>query len=728
MRREIKLIILVFVLVVGPAIALSFLAVRVLGNWQIVRQKSMEGAATHVLDQAVGAWGRQLESIRERAGSLSLPIRPGAGTGELVSQAAALSMDYSWLVGVFVFQSGTGLVYPPGTSAPPLFKPLNSVATPDGDLLTANPDLIILQSQRFLGESNMTPAVAAGLLRLGGVYLSKEETNAAVACFERVANFRIQNPESRIQKSAFFAKSTAAMELGGQKIEARDPEEGFYYDLIALKKLAGVVEGLGLKAREAECREESLRRVLARYDDLVPLQRDSMVEWLEGEEKTVEQKPAKIAKEENCISAGGGEENTPLSVEMAQWRERLRGRELGGDERADLAGGMGMLAPSLPDTGWMKTRLNKMDLLVTRIPGAGSASVVLVLQLNESRLGGYLNALFDSVTSNTGIRVACQTGQEINPAFLLASRQLPAPFNSIAIAATPTDAQTFLANARMQSRLYRWGGFLLLISVAAGGWLVWREAASEIRQAKERSDFAATVSHDLRTPLASMRMLAESLFMGNVTEEVKQKKFLGTIIKESDRLSRLTDRALYFIRYGQGALRYQFTEGDLGELVRGTVETFAVGVGAEVRNQISDFRFQISDSGPRIVIGLELSPELPHVMFDAGAMEQVVFNLLDNAVKYSEKDRPITIEVGVVRDVRRIVFFVKDHGVGMSPAEVDQVLKPYARGQNAKHHNARGIGLGLALCHHVVRAHGGRIQIQSEPGQGTKFSVFLPEC
>jgi signal transduction histidine kinase len=123
---------------------------------------------------------------------------------------------------------------------------------------------------------------------------------------------------------------------------------------------------------------------------------------------------------------------------------------------------------------------------------------------------------------------------------------------------------------------------------------------------------------------------------------------------------------------------------------------------------------------------LEISTDLPPARFDAGAMEQVVFNLLDNAVKYSSKTEPLRIEVGLVMEAGKFVLSIKDYGVGMDLEEVGRVLKPYARGKNAGRQNARGIGLGLALCRHIVEAHGGRIQIQSELGKGSKFSVVLP--
>jgi signal transduction histidine kinase len=213
--------------------------------------------------------------------------------------------------------------------------------------------------------------------------------------------------------------------------------------------------------------------------------------------------------------------------------------------------------------------------------------------------------------------------------------------------------------------------------------------------------------------------------MGNVTDEGKRKKFLGAIIKESDRLSRLTDRALYFIRYGQGALRYQFTEGDLGGVVKEVVESFAVGVGGQVAVAGAGSRVS-EDEKAQIVLGIKIAPDLPPVRFDVGAMEQVLYNLLDNALKYSRKEEAVQIRVELVVEAGHVVLSVQDQGVGMSPDEVRRILKPYVRGRNAGRQNARGIGLGLALCQHVVQAHGGRIQIHSEPGKGSKFCILLP--
>ena len=696
MKREIKLIILVFLLVVGPAVLLSLFAGRVLNNWQIVIQKRLETDAVRVLSQAVAAWEAELRTsniehstLNRERGRAKAPDSSQLDVGRSMFNVQCSSSP--WIAGFFIFTPGAGLTYPPAESTESSFIP-----------------------SAVVSESAIR---AATLLQKAAVLRASGETNAVLACLEKVAKEDL----------------------------ARDPDEGFYYDLIALKSLGEV--------------EEARRRVLARYDDLVPLQRDLMVEWIEKAEG------GRLKTEDGRLESEFIIHHSSFIIPISsQWRERMRGRALTVEDRAKLAGEIGGLVPSVPERGWIKARIGAQEALVKRggqgsgvrgggvqgsgfrgQEGRGGEGEIIVLQFDEARLREHLNEVFARVATNSGIAVRVQDPESstFHPSsFILHTSKLPSPLESITLEATPADPMAFLANARLQTRLYGWGGGLLIISVVAGAWLIWRQAAGEILDARERTDFAATVSHDLRTPLSSMRMLAESLYMGNIVDDAKKKTFLGAIVKESDRLSRLTDRALYFIRYGQGSLRYQFTEGDLGSLVTDVVETFAVGIGAKVetsvnRPQTSRASVQISSTP---VIGVAFDEELSQVRFDSGALEQVVFNLLDNAVKYSSPEKGVRIEVSLTARERRhgrfrwgakgtaseVVLAVKDNGVGMTPDEVRRVLKPYTRGRGAAKQNTRGVGLGLALCHHVVKAHRGQIEIESEPGRGTTFSVVLP--
>jgi two-component system, OmpR family, phosphate regulon sensor histidine kinase PhoR len=304
-----------------------------------------------------------------------------------------------------------------------------------------------------------------------------------------------------------------------------------------------------------------------------------------------------------------------------------------------------------------------------------------------------------------GIRRTPARGER---ATVVARGTLPPPFAQAAVLAVPADPETLRASARWQARLYTWGVIVLGAGVAVGVWLALQQAVGAIRQARLRSSFVATVSHDLRTPLSSMRMLAESLYLDRIQDEAKRKRFLAAILRECDRLGRLTDRALYFIRFGQDALQYHLAEGDLGRLVRNTADAF-----------LSGFR------EGEVRLRVDAPEQLPATRFDAGAMEQVITNLLDNAVKYSPHDKVIDVAVGADPRRREVVVSVRDQGTGIARADLRQIFRPYYRGRRQAAATT-GIGLGLALCRHIVRAHGGRIDVQSAVGAGSTFRVILP--
>jgi len=264
---------------------------------------------------------------------------------------------------------------------------------------------------------------------------------------------------------------------------------------------------------------------------------------------------------------------------------------------------------------------------------------------------------------------------------------------------------------------------LLAAAVCVGGWIVLREAATEIRKARSRSEFVAGVSHDLRTPVASMKMLAETLYLGRVAETEKQRKFAGTIVQECDRLSHLIERVLFFVRFGQDALVYSRREVDPGELVRWSVKAF-----------LSRFEGPSVGTGPDVSV--DTAPGLPDVRADESAMSQVILNLLDNAQKYSPGERRPRIDVAVntvggnhwIPGKRRewVCITVRDYGIGMDRETLTRIFRRFYRGSSAVEDNISGVGLGLALCRHVIRAHGGRIDVESVPGEGSTFRVLLP--
>jgi two-component system phosphate regulon sensor histidine kinase PhoR len=246
----------------------------------------------------------------------------------------------------------------------------------------------------------------------------------------------------------------------------------------------------------------------------------------------------------------------------------------------------------------------------------------------------------------------------------------------------------------------------LVLGVGAGVFTLYYQVTQEIRQARARSEFLAGISHDLRTPLSSMRMLSESLYLGSVKAPEKQQAFLGTIVSECDRLTQMINRALFFVRLGHGALVYSRRENDVAAVVMEAVELF--------RSRIAEDRAEIE---------LDVSPGRYRASIDSDAMEQLLLNLLDNAVKYSPGKARVSL--ALTRTDNWIRLTVRDHGIGMTRAQRRRIFRQFYRTREAVG-TAKGSGLGLSLCRHIVKGHGGRITVESSPGQGSTFTVSLP--
>ena len=382
-----------------------------------------------------------------------------------------------------------------------------------------------------------------------------------------------------------------------------------------------------------------------------------------------------------------------------------------------------------------------------------------------------------------------KSGERLPGGARLASMRLDPPLDHIAVSATAADVGAMRAAEKLRLNLLKWGVVLLVLSVLAGVGVALREVAAEVRLARSRSDFVVGVSHDLRTPVASMKMLAESLLAGHVRNPEREKQFLGTIVRECERLHQLVERVLFFVRYGQNALAFQRRPVDAVELVREAVHAFAARVGAELKAQGSGgpgngeraetagCLFSIEKGGPVIDAAQPRSPErqrgdeaaagLPDrdlspdpighqpsgltIEADPAALTQVVLNLLDNAWKYSRSasDTSVQCSVGprerssgfsevcslqsVVCSLRSplprrawIAIAITDHGIGIPRRDRRRLFRRFHRGAAALNANVSGVGLGLAMCRHIVRRHGGRIEVASEEGKGSTFTVWLP--
>lgn len=249
----------------------------------------------------------------------------------------------------------------------------------------------------------------------------------------------------------------------------------------------------------------------------------------------------------------------------------------------------------------------------------------------------------------------------------------------------------------------------LLAAVLLGGVVLALETASrEMKLSQMKSDFVSNVSHELRTPLASIRVFGELLRLGRLSEPAKVHEYGQYIETESRRLTQLINNLLDFAHIESGRKSYRLEPADLEEVVAETLETFEVRLGQS--------GFRLTYRGP--------AQPLPPLDLDAAAISHALANLVDNAVKYSGDGREV--EVTLERRGGEAVLAVRDWGVGIARDEQQKIFDRFHRVSTGLVHDVKGTGLGLAIVRHVVEAHGGRVEVKSRPGQGSRFAIVLP--
>jgi two-component system phosphate regulon sensor histidine kinase PhoR len=222
-----------------------------------------------------------------------------------------------------------------------------------------------------------------------------------------------------------------------------------------------------------------------------------------------------------------------------------------------------------------------------------------------------------------------------------------------------------------------------------------------------KSEFISNVSHELKTPLSIISMFGEMLAEGRTKSPEQKQEYAEIIWRESVRLGRLIDNVLDFAKIERGKGGYEFAEADIREVIERAVELSQRRVAAAEMNLTTD-----------------VEADLPLVQLDANAFTLAVLNLIDNAIKYAGEGKKI--ELGLKRQGDRIVLSVRDWGQGIDPEEHDRIFERFYRARAIRLKPIRGSGIGLALVQHIARAHGGEAIVESEPGHGSTFSIWLP--
>jgi two-component system phosphate regulon sensor histidine kinase PhoR len=214
-----------------------------------------------------------------------------------------------------------------------------------------------------------------------------------------------------------------------------------------------------------------------------------------------------------------------------------------------------------------------------------------------------------------------------------------------------------------------------------------------------KGEFVANVSHELKTPLALVRMFSEMLQTGRVASEEKRQEYLSIIVRESERLSNLIENVLDFAKVERGRDSYEFADGDVGEAV-----TKAANV----------YRYRAERDAVKLVV--EVAPRLPLARIDDRAIQLAVINLVDNALKYAPNGDVITVRAS--EEHGRIAVRVIDRGPGVPAEDRARIFERFVRGsREGSSARVRGSGIGLALVKHIAESHGGRAWVEAgEPG------------
>ena len=265
------------------------------------------------------------------------------------------------------------------------------------------------------------------------------------------------------------------------------------------------------------------------------------------------------------------------------------------------------------------------------------------------------------------------------------------------------------AAAGIDPKRILWYGFVLLpiVMLIVGIAAATRVIRKELELGRMQSDFIAAVSHEFKSPLTSIRLLVERIAGRRHSSTGSIDEYCGAINNEAGRLEKLVNRLLEWQQIEAGRKHYQFESGSLAEVARSAVELLRPQ--AEAKN---------------VSIDLKAADGIPEILFDRAAMNNVLENLIDNAVKYSPAGGRVTVELNA--DDAQVFAEVRDEGIGIAPEDLPRIFEKFFRGSRGNQEDVRGTGLGLSLVKAALDAHGGRADVTSTPGKGSCFILTLP--
>ena len=269
------------------------------------------------------------------------------------------------------------------------------------------------------------------------------------------------------------------------------------------------------------------------------------------------------------------------------------------------------------------------------------------------------------------------------------------------------DPELFTAAARRQNAIYLWTGGAGVLAIVVFSLAIATYIGRQIRLTHLKNNLIATVSHELKTPLASMRVLVDTLREGRCISKQQRQEYFELIAKENERLSRLIDSFLTFSRMERNRRAFEFVHVDVGDVVRAAVDA------------VSE-RFASPESQLEVVV----DDMLPEVWADEDAMMTAILNLLDNAWKYSGDHKLIRVRAYTCKS--SVIIEVRDNGTGMSRRVTSRIFDKFYQVDQTLSRKAGGCGLGLSIVKFILDAHGGTVGVDSKMDEGSTFTIQLP--
>jgi nitrogen-specific signal transduction histidine kinase len=336
---------------------------------------------------------------------------------------------------------------------------------------------------------------------------------------------------------------------------------------------------------------------------------------------------------------------------------------------------------------------------------------VLALLSSENIASIFANFRADFRDSDVAYRIVDEYGRFINGVdkledepFVVADIGKDFPGWKIELAFKAGDVFEKAASHRIA--VYIWIGLLVIALILIAGGVAAQVVRKQIKLNKLKNDFIATVSHELKTPLASIRLLVDTLLEGNYKDQQQVTEYFQLVSKENERLTRLVDNFLTFSRMERNKQTFAMAWTSPADIVRDAAEAVKTKFGAGK----CDFQIQIADN-------------LPDIYADHDIMVTAVVNLLDNSYKYSYDDKKI--ELKVFSEDNFVCFSVKDNGIGMSRRQIKKIFDRFYQADTSLSRRVEGAGLGLSIVKFIIDAHKGTISVDSVPNEGTTFTIRL---